>query len=161
MKKRPEQYGWKLKKIEDGSFWKWYEAQDNINDSLIALVHFFTREYGIRDVKAFDIQEQMHRSLFLKDEFYHDLKMIKDLVTENKAYISNNSYDILEKKREVTSETASEINESQSSKMEVPHPNLNEHKPIEQEQNKQDNKKSGELKKENDIFDDVDQNSIF
>lgn len=96
MKKRPEQYGWKLKKIEDEGFWKWYEAQDNINDSLIALVHFFTKEYGIRDVKDFDIQEQMHRSLFLKEEFYHDLKMIKNLVKESKAHISGNSYDMLD-----------------------------------------------------------------
>lgn len=161
MKKRPEQYGWKLKKIEDEGFWKWYEAQDNINDSLIALVHFFTKEYGIRDVKDFDIQEQMHRSRFLKEEFYHDLKKIKDLVKENKTHISNNSYDILEKKREVTTENTSEINESQSSKKEVPQSNLNEHSPTDKDQNKQDDKNSNELKKENDIFEGVDQNSLF
>ncbi|MGE6348808.1 hypothetical protein ACQKIY_29550 [Bacillus mycoides] len=161
MKKRPEQYGWKLKKIEDEGFWKWYEAQDNINDSLIALVHFFTKEYGIRDVKDFDIQEQMHRSRFLKEEFYHDLKMIKDLVKENKTHFSNNSYDILENKREVTTENTSEINESQSSKKEVSHSNLNKHNPTDKDQNKQDDKNSNEFKKENDIFEGVDQNSIF
>lgn len=161
MKKRPEQYGWKLKKIEDEGFWKWYEAQDNINDSLIALVHFFTKEYGIRDVKDFDIQEQMHRSLFLKEEFYHDLKLIKDLVKENKTHISNNSYDILEKKREVMTENTSEINESQSSKKEVSHSKLNEHTPTDKDQKKQDDKNLNELKKENDIFKGVDQNTLF
>lgn len=156
MKKRPEQYGWKLKKIEDEGFWKWYEAQDNINDSLIALVHFFTKEYGIRDVKDFDIQEQMHRSLFLKEEFYHDLKMIKNLVKESKAPISGNSYDMLDEKKEVALKNASEINENQSTKMEVSHANLNEHNLIEQ-----DDKNSDESKVKKDIFGDVDQNSIF
>ncbi|PEF36416.1 hypothetical protein [Bacillus wiedmannii] len=156
MKKRPEQYGWKLKKIDDEVFWKWYEAQDNINDSLIALVHFFTKEYGIRDVKDFDIQEQMHRSLFLKEEFYHDLKMVKDLVKENKVHISGNSYDMLDKKKEVTLKNASEVNENQSAKIEVSHANLNEHNPTEQE-----DKNSDESKVEKDIFGDVDQNSIF
>ncbi|PEQ53109.1 hypothetical protein CN469_30450 [Bacillus cereus] len=149
MKKRPEQYGWKLKKIEDEGFWKWYEAQDNINDSLIALVHFFTKEYGIRDVKDFDIQEQMHRSLFLKEEFYHDLKMVKDLMKENKAHISGNSCDMLDKKKEVALKNA-------SAKIEVSHANLNEHNPT-----KQEDKNSDESKVEKDIFGDVDQNSIF
>jgi len=147
MKKRPEQYGWKLKKIEDEGFWKWYEAQDNINDSLIALVHFFTKEYGIRDVKDFDTQEEMHRSLFLKEEFYRDLKMIKDLVTENKTHISNNSYGMLEKKREVTTENTSEINDNQSSKKVVSHSNLNKHNPTDKDQYKQDDKNSNECKK--------------
>lgn len=156
MKKRPEQYGWKLKKIEDEGFWKWYEAQDNINDSLIALVHFFTKEYGIRDVKDFDIQEQMHRSLFLKEEFYHDLKMIKNLVKESKVHISGNSYDTLDEKKEVALKNASEINENQSTKIQVSHVNLNEHNLTEQ-----DNKNSDESKVKKDIFGDVDQNSIF
>ncbi|EJR92697.1 hypothetical protein [Bacillus mycoides] len=156
MKKRPEQYGWKLKKIEDEGFWKWYEAQDNINDSLIALVHFFTKEYGIRDVKDFDIQEQMHRSLFLKEEFYHDLKMIKNLVKESKAHISGNSYDMLDEKKEVALKNASEINENQSTKMGVSHANLNEHNLTEQ-----DDKNLDESKVKKDIFGDVDQNSIF
>ncbi|MGR5969600.1 hypothetical protein ACT7C1_21935 [Bacillus paranthracis] len=43
----------------------------------------------------------MHRSLFLKEEFYHDLKMIKNLVKESKAHISGNSYDMLDEKKEV------------------------------------------------------------
>ncbi|PEO37643.1 hypothetical protein CN555_17085 [Bacillus wiedmannii] len=161
MKKRPEQYGWKLKKIEDEGFWKWYEVQDNINNSLIALVHFFTKEYGIRDVKDFDIQEQMHRSLFLKEEVYHDLKMIKDVVKENNTHISNHSYDTLEKIREVTTENTSEINESQSSQKEISHSKLNKHNPTDRDQNKQDDKNSNEFKKENDIFKGVDQNALF
>ena len=156
MKKRPEQYGWKLKKIEDEGFWKWYEAQDNIKDSLIALGHFFTKESGMWDVIDFDIKEQMHRSLFLKVEFYHDLKMIKKLVKESKAHISGNSYDMLDEKKEVALKNASEINENQSTKMKVSHGDLNEDNLTEQ-----DDKNLDEKKKKKDIFGDVDQNSIF
>ncbi|MCR8860421.1 hypothetical protein NQ113_24935 [Bacillus pseudomycoides] len=82
MKKRPEQYGWKLKNIKDEDFWKWYEAQGNINDSLITLVQFFIREYGIRDVKNFDVQQEMYRSLLLKEEFFNDLTKLRNALQE-------------------------------------------------------------------------------
>lgn len=82
MKKRPEQYGWKLKNIKDEDFWKWYEAQGNINDSLITLVQFFIREYGIRDVKNFDVQQEMYRSLLLKEEFFSDLTKLRNALQE-------------------------------------------------------------------------------
>ncbi|MGR5881152.1 hypothetical protein ACT7DC_02960 [Bacillus cereus] len=98
----------------------------------------------------------MHRSLFLKEEFYHDLKMIKNLVKESKAHISGNSYDMLDEKKEVALKNASEINENQSTKMEVSHANLNEHNLTEQDDNNSD-----ESKVKKDIFGDVDQNSIF
>ncbi|MES9671190.1 MULTISPECIES: hypothetical protein [Bacillus] len=82
-KGKPEQYGWKLKKVNDLDFWEWYENQDNIGESLITLVQFFTKQYGTLDVKSFVAQQAMHRDLLMKDEFYRDFQHMKTLLKSN------------------------------------------------------------------------------
>ncbi|MGR5965976.1 hypothetical protein ACT7DB_24255 [Bacillus cereus] len=79
-KGRPEQYGWKLKKITDSDFWEWYENQDNIGESLVTLAQFFIKQYGTLDVKSFEAQQAMHKDLLMKDEFYQDFHQMKDLL---------------------------------------------------------------------------------
>ncbi|MGQ0420502.1 hypothetical protein ACT4US_15900, partial [Bacillus sp. HC-Mk] len=82
-KGKPEQYGWKLKKVNDPDFWKWYENQDNIGDSLVTLAQFFIKQYGTLDVKSFEVQQAMHRDLLMKDEFYQELHQMKALLQGN------------------------------------------------------------------------------
>lgn len=81
--KKPEQYGWKLKKVNDPDFWAWYEKQDNIGESLITLAQFFIKQYGVLDVKSFEAQQAMHRDLLLKDEFYQEFNQMKALLQGN------------------------------------------------------------------------------
>ncbi|HDR4393591.1 TPA: hypothetical protein QCP61_005761 [Bacillus cereus] len=83
--KKPEQYGWKLKKVNDPDFWAWYEKQDNIGESLITLAQFFIKQYGVLDVKSFEAQQAMHRDLLLKDEFYQEFNQMKALLHGNAA----------------------------------------------------------------------------
>jgi len=83
--KKPEQYGWKLKKVNDPDFWAWYEKQDNIGESLITLAQFFIKQYGVLDVKSFEAQQAMHRDLLLKDEFYQEFNQMKALLQGNAA----------------------------------------------------------------------------
>ncbi|PFX36778.1 hypothetical protein COL32_27825 [Bacillus pseudomycoides] len=157
MKKRPEQYGWKLKKITDGKFWDWYTAQDNINDSLITLVNFFIKEYGIRDVKDFDIEEKMHRSLILKEEMYQDLEKIKQIVLEANINVSPVHHviqqvpnsEIVDKELNLESHSAIE------DKLSV----LEENPSTEQAENR--NEKVEIPKKEDNVFSNVDTKSIF
>ncbi|EOQ01566.1 hypothetical protein [Bacillus cereus] len=82
-KGRPEQYGWKLKKITDSDFWEWYENQDNIGESLVTLAQFFIKQYGTLDVKSFEAQQAMHKDLLMKDEFYQDFYQMKALLQGN------------------------------------------------------------------------------
>ncbi|PGC81918.1 hypothetical protein [Bacillus toyonensis] len=82
-KGKPEQYGWKLKKVNDSDFWEWYENQDNIGDSLVTLAQFFIKQYGTLDVKSFEAQQAMHRDLLMKDEFYQELHQMKALLQGN------------------------------------------------------------------------------
>ncbi|MBT2576863.1 hypothetical protein J7E43_05510 [Bacillus sp. ISL-8] len=79
-KGKPEQYGWKLKKVNDPDFWEWYENQDNIGESLITLAQFFIKQYGTLDVKSFEAQQAMHRDLLMKDEFYQEFNQMKALL---------------------------------------------------------------------------------
>ncbi|MDA2639241.1 hypothetical protein PDQ79_33195 [Bacillus cereus] len=79
-KGRPEQYGWKLKKVNDPDFWEWYENQDNMSESLVTLAQFFIKQYSTLDVKSFEAQQGMHRDLLMKDEFYQDLRQMKALL---------------------------------------------------------------------------------
>ncbi|HDR6289263.1 TPA: hypothetical protein QCU33_005395 [Bacillus cereus] len=83
VKGKPEQYGWKLKKITDSDFWEWYENQDNIGESLVTLVQFFMKQYGTLDVKSFEAQQAMHKDLLMKDEFYQDFHQMKTLLQGN------------------------------------------------------------------------------
>ncbi|HDR4948332.1 TPA: hypothetical protein QCR51_004920 [Bacillus cereus] len=82
-KGRPEQYGWKLKKVNDPDFWEWYENQDNIGESLVTLAQFFIKQYGTLDVKSFEAQQAMHKDLLMKDEFYQDFHQMKALLQGN------------------------------------------------------------------------------
>lgn len=151
MKKRPEQYGWKLKKIEDEGFWKWYEAQDNINDSLIALVQFFIREYGIRDVKNFDVQQEMYRSLLLKEEFFNDLTKLKNALQEGTISFVN-----------TTVEQVSNP-ENKESLEKIQHSSEKEDQQQDVKKLKEENspEKQTAQKKDENIFSQVDQNTIF
>jgi len=82
-KTKPEQYGWKLKKVNDPEFWDWYENQDNIGESLFTLIKFFIKQYGTVDVKSFEAQQAMHRDLLMKDEFYQEFNRMKILLQDN------------------------------------------------------------------------------
>lgn len=84
-KGKPEQYGWKLKKVNDPDFWDWYENQDNIGESLITLAQFFIKQYGTLDVKSFEAQQALHRDLLMKDEFYQEFQQMKALLQGNTA----------------------------------------------------------------------------
>ncbi|SFD18118.1 hypothetical protein SAMN04488168_12320 [Bacillus sp. 491mf] len=161
MKKRPEQYGWKLKNIKDEDFWKWYEAQGNINDSLITLVQFFIREYGNRDVKNFDVQQEMYRSLLLKEEFFNDLTKLRNALQEGTIPVVN-----------TTVEQVSNLENKEDLKI-MQHSSENETIVVdsEEKQNQQQNvnkpkeeslpEKQTTPKEAENIFSNVDQSSIF
>lgn len=84
-KGKPEQYGWKLKKVNDPDFWEWYENQDNISESLVTLAQFFIKQYGTLDVKSFEAQQALHRDLLMKDEFYQEFQQMKAVLQGNTA----------------------------------------------------------------------------
>lgn len=75
--KKRESFFWNLKKIENEEFFKWFESQSNIADSLYKLVCYFIDKHGLKDVADYKIQQQMQKELLLQDEdFLNDVKRI-------------------------------------------------------------------------------------
>ncbi|HDR7494131.1 TPA: hypothetical protein QCX40_004809 [Bacillus cereus] len=161
MKKRPEQYGWKLKNIKDEDFWKWYEAQGNINDSLITLVQFFIREYGIRDVKNFDVQQEMYRSLLLKEEFFNDLTKLKNALQEGTISFVNTTVEQVSNPE--NKENPEKVQHSSEKETTVVDSGEKEDQQQDVKKLKEENspEKQTAQKKDENIFSQVDQNTIF
>ncbi|MGA4466543.1 hypothetical protein ACPA2L_28625 [Bacillus bombysepticus] len=127
-KGKPEQYGWKLKKVNDPDFWDWYENQDNIGESLVTLAQFFIKQYGTLDVKSFEAQQAMHRDLLMKDEFYQEFQQMKALLKGNtvmavsqtateKPFVQNvesSKHDLVETEGVSKEETKSEVKQETS-----------------------------------------------
>ncbi|KFM95679.1 hypothetical protein D0U04_29720 [Bacillus clarus] len=75
--KKRDSFFWNLKKIENEEFFKWFESQGNIADSLYKLVCYFIDKHGLEDVADYKIQQQMQKEILLQDEdFLNDVKRI-------------------------------------------------------------------------------------
>ncbi|PGA96897.1 hypothetical protein [Bacillus toyonensis] len=75
--KKRESFFWNLKKIENEEFFKWFESQGNIADSLYKLVCYFIDKHGLQDVGDYKIQQQMQREILLQDkDFLNEVKQI-------------------------------------------------------------------------------------
>lgn len=75
--KKRESFFWNLKKIENEEFFKWFESQGNIADSLYKLVCYFIDKHGLQDVGDYKIQQQMQRDILLQDtDFLNEVRRI-------------------------------------------------------------------------------------
>ena len=140
--KKRESFFWNLKKIENEEFFKWFESQGNIADSLYKLVCYFIDKHGLQDVGDYKIQQQMQREILLQD---------KDFLNEVKRVLLNDSNLIIK-------------NDDQNIHNEIKSPNevigTSEEKPDNEDEKKEDVSKS-EKNVLNDEYDDLDTASLF
>ncbi|EEL37278.1 Uncharacterized protein BC141101_05912 [Bacillus toyonensis] len=140
--KKRESFFWNLKKIENEEFFKWFESQGNIADSLYKLVCYFIDKHGLQDVGDYKIQQQMQREILLQD---------KDFLNEVKRVLLNDSNLIIK-------------NDDQNIHNEIKSPNevigTSEEKPDNEDAKKEDVSKS-ETNVLNDEYDDLDTASLF
>ncbi|PGC98397.1 hypothetical protein COF54_22670 [Bacillus toyonensis] len=140
--KKRESFFWNLKKIENEEFFKWFESQGNIADSLYKLVCYFIDKHGLQDVGDYKIQQQMQREILLQD---------KDFLNEVKRVLLNDSKLIIK-------------NDNQNIHNEIESPNeiigTSEEKPNNEDEKKEDVSKS-ETNVLNDEYDDLDTASLF
>ncbi|EEL19753.1 hypothetical protein COM33_11840 [Bacillus toyonensis] len=140
--KKRESFFWNLKKIENEEFFKWFESQGNIADSLYKLVCYFIDKHGLQDVGDYKIQQQMQREILLQD---------KDFLNEVKRVLLNDSKLIIK-------------NDNQNIHNEIESPNeiigTSEEKPNNEDDKKEDVSKS-ETNVLNDEYDDLDTASLF
>ncbi|WP_074594160.1 hypothetical protein [Bacillus cereus] len=140
--KKRESFFWNLKKIENEEFFKWFESQGNIADSLYKLVCYFIDKHGLQDVGDYKIQQQMQREILLQD---------KDFLNEVKRVLLNDSKLIIK-------------NDDQNIHTEIKSPNevigTSEEKPDNEGEKKEDVSKS-ETNVLNDEYDDLDTASLF
>ncbi|PFC70205.1 hypothetical protein CN290_27420 [Bacillus cereus] len=140
--KKRESFFWNLKKIENEEFFKWFESQGNIADSLYKLVCYFIDKHGLQDVGDYKIQQQMQREILLQD---------KDFLNEVKRVLLNDSKLIIK-------------NDDQNIRNEIKSPNevigTSEEKPDNEDEKKEDISKS-ETNVLNDEYDDLDTASLF
>ncbi|KIV72226.1 hypothetical protein SZ39_2651 [Bacillus mycoides] len=92
--KKRESFFWNLKKIENEEFFKWFESQGNIADSLYKLVCYFIDKHGLQDVGDYKIQQQMQREILLQDkDFLNEVKRVllndSNLIIKNEDQIHN------------------------------------------------------------------------
>ncbi|EJQ73764.1 hypothetical protein COM21_08060 [Bacillus toyonensis] len=140
--KKRESFFWNLKKIENEEFFKWFESQGNIADSLYKLVCYFIDKHGLQDVGDYKIQQQMQREILLQD---------KDFLNEVKRVLLNDSKLIIK-------------NDDQNIRNEIKSPNevigTSEEKPDNEDEKKEEVSKS-ETNVLNDEYDDLDTASLF
>ncbi|PGD66335.1 hypothetical protein [Bacillus wiedmannii] len=140
--KKRESFFWNLKKIENEEFFKWFESQGNIADSLYKLVCYFIDKHGLQDVGDYKIQQQMQREILLQD---------KDFLNEVKRVLLNDSNLIIK-------------NDDQNIQNEMKSPNAvigaSEEKPDNEDEKKEDVSKS-ETNVLNDEYEDLDTASLF
>lgn len=140
--KKRESFFWNLKKIENEEFFKWFESQGNIADSLYKLVCYFIDKHGLQDVGDYKIQQQMQREILLQDkDFLNEVKRI--LLNDSKLIIKNDDQNI--------------HNEIKSSNEVI---GTSEEKPDNEDEKKEDVSKS-ETNVLNDEYDDLDTASLF
>ncbi|TXR90503.1 hypothetical protein DN390_30535 [Bacillus sp. SH7-1] len=140
--KKRESFFWNLKKIENEEFFKWFESQGNIADSLYKLVCYFIDKHGLQDVGDYKIQQQMQREILLQDkDFLNEVKRV--LLNDSKLIIKNDDQNI--------------HNEIKSSNEVI---GTSEEKPDDEDVKKEDVSKS-ETNVLNDEYDDLDTASLF
>ncbi|PEM43207.1 hypothetical protein [Bacillus toyonensis] len=140
--KKRESFFWNLKKIENEEFFKWFESQGNIADSLYKLVCYFIDKHGLQDVGDYKIQQQMQREILLQDkDFLNEVKRV--LLNDSKLIIKNDDQNI--------------PNEIKSSNEVI---ETSEEKPNNEDEKKEDVSKS-ETNVLNDEYDDLDTASLF
>ena len=140
--KKRESFFWNLKKIENEEFFKWFESQGNIADSLYKLVCYFIDKHGLQDVGDYKIQQQMQREILLQDkDFLNEVKRV--LLNDSKLIIKNDDQNI--------------HNEIKSSNEVI---GTSEEKPDNEDEKKEDVSKS-ETNVLNDEYDDLDTASLF
>ncbi|MBX0352887.1 hypothetical protein [Bacillus toyonensis] len=140
--KKRESFFWNLKKIENEEFFKWFESQGNIADSLYKLVCYFIDKHGLQDVGDYKIQQQMQREILLQDkDFLNEVKRV--LLNDSKLIIKNDDQNI--------------HNEIKSSNEVI---GTSEEKPDNDDEKKEDVSKS-ETNVLNDEYDDLDTASLF
>ncbi len=140
--KKRESFFWNLKKIENEEFFKWFESQGNIADSLYKLVCYFIDKHGLQDVGDYKIQQQMQREILLQDkDFLNEVKRV--LLNDSKLIIKNDDQNI--------------HNEIKSSNKVI---GTSEEKPDNEDEKKEDVSKS-EKNVLNDEYDDLDTASLF
>ncbi|PEI82920.1 hypothetical protein [Bacillus toyonensis] len=140
--KKRESFFWNLKKIENEEFFKWFESQGNIADSLYKLVCYFIDKHGLQDVGDYRIQQQMQREILLQDkDFLNEVKRV--LLNDSKLIIKNDDQNI--------------PNEIKSSNEVI---ETSEEKPNNEDEKKEDVSKS-ETNVLNDEYDDLDTASLF
>ncbi|SDZ39058.1 hypothetical protein [Bacillus sp. 166amftsu] len=140
--KKRESFFWNLKKIENEEFFKWFESQGNIADSLYKLVCYFIDKHGLQDVGDYKIQQQMQREILLQD---------KDFLNEVKRVLLNDTNLIIK-------------NDDQNTQNEIKSPNeeieASEEKSDNEDVEKEDVSKS-ETNVLNDEYEDLDTASLF
>ncbi|MGG0262617.1 hypothetical protein [Bacillus mycoides] len=140
--KKRESFFWNLKKIENEEFFKWFESQGNIADSLYKLVCYFIDKHGLQDVGDYKIQQQMQREILLQD---------KDFLNEVKRFLLNDSNLIIKNEDpSIHNERKSPIEEIETS----------EEQSDNEDVKKEDVSKS-ETKTLNDEYEDLDTASLF
>lgn len=140
--KKRESFFWNLKKIENEEFFKWFESQGNIADSLYKLVCYFIDKHGLQDVGDYKIQQQMQREILLQDkDFLNEVKRV--LLNDSKLIIKNDDQNI--------------HNEIKSSNEVI---GTSEEKLDNEDEKKEDVSKS-ETNVLNDEYDDLDTASLF
>ncbi|PRT15820.1 hypothetical protein [Bacillus wiedmannii] len=91
--KKRESFFWNLKKIENEEFFKWFESQGNIADSLYKLVCYFIDKHGLEDVGDYKIQQQMQREILLQDkDFLNEVKRV--ILNDSNLIIKNDDQNI-------------------------------------------------------------------
>ncbi|PFF85849.1 hypothetical protein CN338_18325 [Bacillus cereus] len=140
--KKRESFFWNLKKIENEEFFKWFESQGNIADSLYKLVCYFIDKHGLQDVGDYKIQQQMQREILLQD---------KDFLNEVKRFLLNDSNLLIK------NEDPSIHNERKSPNEEI---ETSEEQSDNEDVKKEDVSKS-ETKTLNDEYEDLDTASLF
>ncbi|PGM38171.1 hypothetical protein CN941_21285 [Bacillus cereus] len=134
--KKRESFFWNLKKIENEEFFKWFESQGNIADSLYKLVCYFIDKHGLQDVGDYKIQQQMQRGILLQD---------KDFLNEIKRVILNDSNLIIENEDSIHNERKSPNEEIETS----------------EEQSDNEDVSKSETNVLNDEYEDLDTASLF
>ncbi|MGG5737305.1 hypothetical protein [Bacillus cereus group sp. IBL03679] len=86
--KKRESFFWNLKKIENEEFFKWFESQGNIADSLYKLVCYFIDKHGLQDVGDYKIQQQMQRDILLQDKDF--LNAVRRIISKDSNLIIKN-----------------------------------------------------------------------
>lgn len=140
--KKRESFFWNLKKIENEEFFKWFESQGNIADSLYKLVCYFIDKHGLQDVGDYKIQQQMQREILLQD---------KDFLNEVKRFLLNDSNLIIK------NEDPSIHNERKSPNKEIE----NSEEQSDNEDVKKEDVSKSETKTLNDEYEDLDTASLF